>query len=163
MTIRKVVIATGVVTTLAGTAGTPAPPTAPAAAARFTSPHALASDGGNLFVADSATTPSGRSSPRRASSPRSPAPPAAGGFVDGVGGAARFSRPRGIVADGAGNLYVADSDNDRLRVVAEGNGAVTTLAGYDLRHRRRRRRGRVVRRTDGARARRRGNLYFADG
>src|SRR5581483_6080328 len=30
------------------------------------------------------------------------------GLTDGVGGAARFNEPRGLVLDGAGTLYVAD-------------------------------------------------------
>ena len=52
-TIRKVVIATGAVTTLAGTAGVTGAADGTGAAARFNGPYGIASDGaGNLFVAD---------------------------------------------------------------------------------------------------------------
>ena len=52
-TIRKVVISTGAVTTLAGTAGMPGSADGTGAAARFNDPYGVAVDGaGNLFVAD---------------------------------------------------------------------------------------------------------------
>ena len=35
--------------------------------------------------------------------------------------------PHGIAADTAGNLYIADTDNERIRKVA--NGVITTVAG----------------------------------
>jgi hypothetical protein len=52
-TIRKVVVATGVVTTLAGTAGMTGSSDGTGTAARFNGPESLAVDGaGNLYVAD---------------------------------------------------------------------------------------------------------------
>lgn len=51
-----------------------------------------------------------------------------GGYVDAPGLEARFSVPRGIAADGAGNLYVADTGNHVIRKVTP-TGEVTTLAG----------------------------------
>jgi sugar lactone lactonase YvrE len=50
------------------------------------------------------------------------------GYIDGVGGSARFKRPSGIAVDGQGNIYVADSSNNRIRKITPG-GEVTTLAG----------------------------------
>ncbi|HUP70393.1 MAG TPA: DUF6531 domain-containing protein [Acidimicrobiales bacterium] len=41
---------------------------------------------------------------------------------------ARLNLPGGIVLDGAGNLYIADNGNNRVRKVAA-NGIITTLAG----------------------------------
>ncbi len=49
--------------------------------------------------------------------------------IDGVGHAAHFGGLQGIVADGIGNLYVADVDNDAIRKVVIATGAVTTFAG----------------------------------
>lgn len=50
------------------------------------------------------------------------------GYQDGLGPVARFATPTGITIDGAGNLYVADASNFRIRRV-DASGNVTTLAG----------------------------------
>ncbi len=50
------------------------------------------------------------------------------GSTNGTGDAARFSSPRGIWGDNAGNLYVADGANHQIRLVTTA-GVVTLLAG----------------------------------
>ena len=50
------------------------------------------------------------------------------GFEDGAGAAARFDRPTGVACDNAGNVYVADSQNNAVRKVTA-SGIVTTIAG----------------------------------
>jgi len=50
------------------------------------------------------------------------------GLVDGRGGSARFSRPSGLCVGGRGEIYVADTGNNAIRVI-EPDGAVITLAG----------------------------------
>ena len=50
------------------------------------------------------------------------------GYADGQGEKARFNYPHDIVADAAGNIYVADTDNVVIRHVTP-EGVVTTIAG----------------------------------
>jgi hypothetical protein len=44
-----------------------------------------------------------------------------------VGDAARFTSPFGVASDGAGHLYV--SETDTVRTIVTADGTVTTLAG----------------------------------
>lgn len=48
-------------------------------------------------------------------------------FSDGVGSAARFNDPQGVAIDAAGNLYVADRGNYKIRKVTPA-GVVSTFA-----------------------------------
>ncbi|MBM3274233.1 MAG: hypothetical protein FJZ00_03710 [Candidatus Sericytochromatia bacterium] len=52
------------------------------------------------------------------------------GFSDGAADSAMLNRPFGLAADAGGNLYVADTDNHRVRKILP-NGFVSTLAGGD--------------------------------
>ena len=55
----------------------------------------------------------------------------AGGF-SGDGGpatSASVSNPFGVAVDGGGNVFAADTWNNRIRRVAAGTGVVTTVAG----------------------------------
>jgi sugar lactone lactonase YvrE len=126
-TLRRVTAA-GVVTTLAGSAGTSGATDGTGNAARFNYPVGVRVDAsGTIFVADN-----GNSAIRRVSASGAvttfAGAPASPGAADQTGAAAGFSTPYGIAADAAGTIYVADFDNSTIRTVTPG-GAVTTLAG----------------------------------
>jgi sugar lactone lactonase YvrE len=128
-TIRKIEIASGVVTTLAGTAGVVGAADGVGPAAQFSDPTAVAGDGaGNLYVTDGNTI-------RRIVIATGEVSTLAGlasgpfGSDDGIGSAAQFSNPQGITADGAGDLFVADTDNQTIRKIVIATGEVTTVAG----------------------------------
>ena len=129
-TVRKLVIATGVVTTIAGKAGVGGSDDATGAAARFNSPVGIASDrAGNLYVADIWVN-----TIRKVVVATGAVTTLAGavdqfGHVDGAGAAARFASPKGVASDGAGNLYVVDNWAHAIRKVVVATGAVTTFAG----------------------------------
>ena len=53
--------------------------------------------------------------------------PGARGFADGPAATALFNQPRGVAAGAAGEVYVADGGNHRVRLIRD--GVVTTLAG----------------------------------
>lgn len=129
-TIRRIVLSTGAVTTIAGTAGASGSSDGVGAAARFNGPATVLADGvGNLYVSDwdnhtirkvvlstgAVTTIAG----------------AAGmsGSADGTGDVARFNYPSELATDVVGNLYVADSGNHTIRKIAIPNALVTTIAG----------------------------------
>jgi len=96
------------------------------AKARFNRPHglAMASDG-SLLVADTWNHRLRRVSPHGTVST------VAGGkgFADGVGTAARFDMPWGIVIDGHGTIYVSDWWNHCIRKVVPAEWTVSTLCG----------------------------------
>ncbi|MFO0573412.1 MAG: NHL repeat-containing protein [Polyangia bacterium] len=127
-TIRKVVVATGAVTTIAGTAGTAGSADGTGSAALFRSPQGLATDGsGNLYIADTNNRTIRKLVLATGAVTTLAGSPGLIGTVDGVGSAARFADPSKLVWDGAGNLYVAALYT--LRKVAVATGTVTTLAG----------------------------------
>ena len=126
-TVRKITSA-GVVTTLAGTAGTEGSLDATGAAARLASPYGVAVDGvGNVYVVESGPntvrkiTPAGVVTTLAGAANQT-------GFVDGTGTAARFAVPFDITVDAAGNLYICDHGNHAIRKITPA-GVVTTLAG----------------------------------
>ena len=121
--IRKIGI-NGFVTTIAGS--TEGYADGIGTAAQFNLPHHICIDtNGNLFVTDWSNhkirkiTPAGVVTTFAGSTI---------GFQNGIGTNAKFNYPVGICIDSDNNLYVADSDNQRIRKITP-SGLVTTIAG----------------------------------
>lgn len=103
------------------------------AMAQFKSPKGVAVDAiGNVYVADKNNNrirrinSSGTVSTLAGSWSRNNS--VGGGYSDGTGTEAQFYYPEGVAVDGAGNVYVADASNNRIRKITP-SGVVTTLAG----------------------------------
>ncbi|HEV3469759.1 MAG TPA: NHL repeat-containing protein [Pyrinomonadaceae bacterium] len=115
----------GRVTTLAG--GREGFADGAGAAASFDTPSALALDGeGNIYVADT-----GNNRVRKVTKDGQVSTVAGSGeagYADGPAASAQFNAPVGVAVDGEGNVYVADTYNDRVRLVTK-DGQVRTLAG----------------------------------
>jgi sugar lactone lactonase YvrE len=133
--LRRVDVATGVITTVAGigTYGSSGDG-GPAASAALGNPVGVAVDAaGNLFVADY-----GNSRVRRVDAATGVITTLAGTGVEGFGGdggpatGASLRFPQAVAVDVAGNLFVADTGNDRVRRVDAATGVITTVAGNGL-------------------------------
>jgi streptogramin lyase len=108
----------GVVTTLAGAAGSPGFADGPAATARFRFPSGLAVDAtGNVFIADAKNNAIRKLDTNLVVSTL----------------AAGFYEPGGVAVGDTGEIYVADTRNHSIKRIAT-DGAVTLLAGSDSRY-----------------------------
>jgi sugar lactone lactonase YvrE len=130
--IRKVTAATGIITTVAGNGNPASGGDGAAATSASLSGHAgLAVDSaGNLYIADQVNN-----QVRKVTASTGIITTVAGDgarFFSGDGGAAtsaNLAAPYGVAVDSAGNLYIADTSNNRVRKVTASSGIITTIAG----------------------------------
>jgi hypothetical protein len=127
-TIRKIEIASGVVSTLAGMPGKKGSVDGKGSVARFNRPFGITTDGDRLYVTDS-----NNHTVRQIDIETATVTTIAGavgevGYTDGSTKRARFFIPEGITTDGS-NLYVSDTHNHSIRKISLDRHAVTTLAG----------------------------------
>ncbi|HEY5959596.1 MAG TPA: beta-propeller fold lactonase family protein, partial [Polyangiaceae bacterium] len=132
--IRRVVIATGEVSTLAGDSLNPRSGSTDGIgdAAAFSWPEAVAIDskGKHLYVADSGNHEI-RSIDLTTNEVSTLAGSPVGGFTDGIGSAAAFAWPEGIAINATDStLYVADNQNQAIRVIDIATKNVTSYAGF---------------------------------
>ncbi len=128
----RVVNAAGIVSTAAGT-GTPGynGDNIAAGTAQLTAPVGVAVDlDGDLYIADA-----GNNRIRMMSATTGMISTVAGTGVSGYNGdnlpatSAELNGPTGVAVDGAGNLYIADAGNARVRMVSAITGMISTVAG----------------------------------
>jgi hypothetical protein len=114
--IRKIAIATGQVTTLAGS-GSAGFANGAGNSATFNSPFGVTTDGTNVFVADTFNNVI-REIVIASEQVSTLAGTGASGFANGSAPSATFSGPDGIIISSDGTtLYVADTNNNAIRVI----------------------------------------------
>ncbi|HVT79594.1 MAG TPA: hypothetical protein VHM90_02965 [Phycisphaerae bacterium] len=120
----------GTVTTLAGNAHQAGSADGTGTAASFAAPRSLtAARDGTVYVVDTDNHAVRKIAPGGVVTTLA-GKPGESGYADGRGGAARFSEPRGIAVDAAGNVYVADTGNAAIREISP-DGNVTTIAAAE--------------------------------
>jgi sugar lactone lactonase YvrE len=122
--VRKVDPGTGLITTAVGDGTTE----------QLYGPSSLAFDGaGNLFIVDQ-----WNNRIRKMSVGTGIITTVAGNGTPGFNGdnilatSAQLRYPQGVAVDRAGNLFIADSNNHRIRKVAAATGIITTIAGHGI-------------------------------
>jgi sugar lactone lactonase YvrE len=124
----RLITATGVVGTIAGSPGVAGFSDGNGSDARFNYPSGIAVDGsGNIYVADTTNNLIRKITNAGVVSTLAGLQNVAG-YDDGTGSQALFNHPGGLAVDESGNVYVADTGNSTIRKITPA-GVVTTLAG----------------------------------
>lgn len=130
--IRKVTLTTGIISTVAGN-GTPgfSGDGGPATSASVKLPRGVSVDAsGDIYIADT-----NHSRIRKVTVSTGIINTVAGSGLQGYAGdggaatSAGLCSPSGVVVDAAGNFYIADTCNNRIRKVTASTGIISTVAG----------------------------------
>ncbi len=105
-------------------------------AATFSTPSGVAVTSGGIIYVSEAGGHRIRKITKTGSDPTAPgsytvatlAGSGSASYVDGTGTGAGFNTPRGVAVDAAGNVYVTDTSNRRIRMIRP-NGQTVTIAG----------------------------------
>jgi sugar lactone lactonase YvrE len=130
--VRKVTVSSGIITTVAGTGiGSYSGDGGPATSANISQPMGLVLDAaGNIYFADW-----GNVRIRKVAASTGIITTMAGNGSEGYSGdgvlatAAQLYYPYGVALDAAGNIYIADDANNRIRKVTASTGDISTVAG----------------------------------
>jgi len=126
--VRQINISSGTVTTIAGTANISGTEDGTGAAAHFNNPTQIATDGTDLYIADS-----GNNTIRRITLADMKVKTVGGqagtqGKTEGGPDKSAFNNPRGVAVDKK-TIYVADTGNDVIRKIDIGTFQTSVLAG----------------------------------
>ena len=130
--IRKIVYATGAIRIIAGNGDNGySGDNVAAIETALNNPSSVSVDSaGNIYIADT-----GNRRVRRVDAVSGTITTVAGNGDDGYSGdgvqatTTRLNDPKGVCTDGDGNIYIADTDNNRIRKVDSATGIITTVAG----------------------------------
>jgi len=140
--IRKVSASNGIITTVAGwSSEIPvgenyngdcgySGDSVPASGSLLSPASATVDTAGNIYIADS-----GNARIRKVTAATGIITTVAGNGTQGYSGdsglatSAKLYYPQSVTVDAAGNLYIADTDNNRIRMVTSATGVITTIAG----------------------------------
>lgn len=129
--VRKVTASTGIISAFAGTGGTRPSPVLGIAATASTLyyPSSIAIDtSGNVFISDT-----GYNSIYKVTASTGLISLVIGTNGDDTAGlTASSDRPNCITLDAQGNIFYSDFNNNRIRKITKGSGALTTLVGGGL-------------------------------
>ena len=134
--VRKVSAGTGKISTVAGGGvfGSQFVENVDALSMPLTEPTSVAIDlSGNLYIADAR-----QSRVYKVNAATGQASTVAGGSAEGFSGdnipaaTAAVYRPFGVAVDTAGNVYIADTSNHRVRKISAATGLISTVAGTGM-------------------------------
>jgi sugar lactone lactonase YvrE len=131
--IRKVTKSDGMISTVAGNGGNGYSGNGVlATSAQLSYPYGVAVDAlGNIYIVDSGSQRVQKVTPGSSGIISTVAGNGESGYSgDGeIATSARLNQPFGIAVDASGNIYIADTHNNRIRLVTKSTGIISTVAG----------------------------------